>query len=844
MNLRQWAQSPVLNRIDDASWARLEALLEDGLPLHYVLRFRYRELEPLDDFQIRLAFRAQRAYQSFLSRRDAIVAQAKELEVWDADLETEIARAQGERELDLVSKTLKRRKKQKGAKPRDPRVEELGLLVWKAAHTDPQSGLRNEGDLAAAEAALGPAEPELRSQLGAWLHDKMGESLPLRQRLFDALMRDGVLIAERSEKAQDSSRFKPLFNFKERISRLDAREMSYRYLTLRRGASQGDLMLRFEGDFRPFEKECDALLGPSLDTLPEGLRAYLQETARTYFQKHVLASVTKELHSVIKSVADTEALGAVRDNFRRVLSTPPFGRQPVMGVCSSGKKTCRVAVVDRDGVPQDNVLVHLLEGPKKQETDAVFLALIEKHKVAAVAIGSQQGAREIERALHDIFREVKLRLPIVLLPNEGSDAYADSDVAEKELPGIDPAARKAVFLARQLQDPLAELIKVKAKSLGVGQFLNEIDVERLLEALLEVTQDLIHEVGTDLNASSAYLLSLVSGLNEELAAKIVAHREAKGFFWDLEQLRDVEGVDERVFEHAASFLKIRDGKNPLDERPVVHPKHHARIFEAAQRLRMDKAELATRADELIKDEKLAATVPAELLGRALASLKSPPADLRGEFRYVQFREDVKDLRDLKMGMICPGRVSNVTPFGAFVDIGLQQDGLVHLSEMSNRYVRDPFEVLQPGDLVTVKVLSVDPDKKQISLSMKGMVEEASERNQDILKRRPAEAPRSEEPREERPRREDRPHGNRPQGDRPRGDGARREAQPQSGQRNDSRGGPRRDGPHRDGPRRDGPRRDGPRRDDRESGGGFAKPSSGKELKDNPFAALAALMKDK
>jgi uncharacterized protein len=837
MNLREWAQSPILNRIDDASWARLQGLLESNMPLHYVLRFKHRELAPLSDEQIRIAYRADRAQKAFVARRAAIESSAKDLGVWDADFEKELTAAQGERDLDHVSKSLKRRKKQKGAKPRDPRVEELGKTVWDAA--------QGTTDVIAAESALASTEPELRSQLGAWLHDRMGESLALRQKLFEFLLREGFLVAERSEKAQDTSRFKPFFNFKESISRLDSREMTYRYLTLRRGASQGDLALRFDADFSGFEKDCDKLLGPSLDTLPEGLRAYLQETARTYFQKHVLASVSKELHNEIKSVSDTEALIAVRENFRRILNTPPFGRQPVMGICASGKKTCRVAVVDREGMLQDHVLVHLLEGPKKQETDAVFLALIEKHKVAAVAIGTQQGARELERALHEIFREVKLRLPVVLVPNEGSDAYADSDVAEKELPSIDPATRKAVFLARQLQEPMAELVKVKAKSLGVGQFLNEIDVERLHESLLEVTQDCLHEIGIDLNSSSPHLLSLVSGLNEDLAQKIVEHRTNKGFFWDLEQLRDVDGVDDTIFEYAASFLRIRDGKNPLDEHPVVHPKHHAKIFEAAQRLRLDKSELATRASELLKDEKLAAAVPAELLERALASLKTPPPDLRGEFRYVQFREDIKDMRDLKMGMICPGRVSNVTPFGAFVDIGLQQDGLVHLSELSNRYVRDPFEVIQPGDLVTVKVLAVDPDKKQISLSMKGMVENASERNQEILKRRPAEEPRPEAaPRQTQGAR---PQGGRPQGDR--GPGGQRhpgDRRPES-QRN---AGPRGDGPRNAGPRGDGPpRRDrddrGPRRDDRSGGGGgFAKPSSGKELKDNPFAALANLMKDK
>lgn len=751
-------------------------------------------------------------------------------------------------ELSFIEKKLKRRHRSKAAHARKQGFEAPFQLVWDTLHGKAsQDWSELLTSLVKEESEDLNSKEKILQMLAALLSEKILEDAKLENSLKKSFFDNAFIRSSKSEKAAEDSKFKSFFNFEAPYSKLLRNDHAHRFLSLRRGVSQGELLMSVEAPLGSIEAQIYEFVAPMAQrsSLNQELLDWAFTVGSETLKSQIIPHFQKEAFNELRKNAEEEVLPPIRRNLRRVLMSPGIGRQVVMGVSPSGKKTCRIAVVDREGNFKETALLHLMEDEKKSETEAVFLAFIEKHQVQAIALSDHSGAREIERFLQDLFRSVKLRLPICLLPAEAADDYASSKLAQDEFPEIETANRKAIFIARQLQNPLGEFVKIKPKSLGVGQFLAEIHPESLNQTLEEVILDCVHEVGVDLNSASKVLLSKVSGLNEELAAKLVQYRNEKGFFWDRDQILEVEGITPEVLDYCGPFLRIRDGKNPLDL-SFAHPKYNKNILEALKRLKIEKSEWTLKADLLLNDEKLVAQLGSELVTELVALIKDPPKDPRGEFKFIQFREDVKDVRDLKVGMVCPGRVSNVTSFGAFVDIGIQQDGLVHLSEMSSSFVKDPFDVIHPGDLVTIKVLAVDADKKQISFTMKNL-SGFSEKNQEIDKRqREAVARQALVQQEVRPPRPARPQSPRPQ-NRPENVGrdenrpARQDARPSRPTRNEGFGDRNQTRP----PRPQGPRDDfkpsrPPQDRSKERSNAPRKPSTVEGLRDNPFAALAGL----
>lgn len=769
-------------------------------PLHYTLLMAKAVGLNANESQIRRAYAEFKEEQKIKALRQKLSNEHAELLSANPELQKDLESSHSLESLQALDKKLKRRHRSKAAHARKLGFEDSFQLVLKA--------LQGQGTLewtAFIQALIKPDAEECNSEekvlqmLGALLTEKILEDQNLEGKLRDAFLKEAVVRASKSERASEDSKFKSFFNFEAPFNKLMRPEQSHRFLTLRRGVSQGELLMSVDAPRVPLENIIQAYVAPvaARASLHTELLDWALKLASEVLQSQLIPNFQKEAFNLLRKNAEEEALPPIRRNLRRVLMSPGIGRQVVMGVSPSGKKTCRIAVVDREGNFKETALLHLFEDEKKSETEAVFLAFIEKHQVQAIAISDHIGAREIERFLHQLFRNIKLRLPICLLPAEASDDYASSKIGQEEFPEIETPNRKAIFIARQLQNPLGEFVKVKAKSLGVGQFLAEVHPESLNETLEEVLLDCIHEVGVDLNSASKVLLSKVAGLNEELADKIVQYRNEKGFYWDRDQILEVEGITPQIFEFCGPFLRVRDGKNPLDV-SFAHPKYNKNVLDALKRLKIEKSDWGLKADLLLEDEKLVSQVGKELVQEFVTLIKNPPKDPRGDFKFIQFREDVKDIRDLKIGMVCPGRVSNVTSFGAFVDIGIQQDGLVHLSELGSTFVRDPFDVIHPGDLVTVKVLAVDPDKKQISFTMKNL-SDFSEKNQEIDKRQKEVAARQAAEARQRPTHQARPE--------------RSEALPRGSKKGQNKRGPL--APPR-------------------------KPSSRDALKDNPFAALAGL----
>ena len=839
-----------LPRLDSAELAVLWKVYSEGRPLHSTLHAAQEIGLKSHPDAVRAFYNACEHHARLEAQRDKVKSESTEILASSPSLQKALDNVRDLETLSLIEKKLKRRHRSRAALARQYGLEDILQGIWDKLH-----GKATDISEAKIDEAVKPDvedrsdKPKVMKLLGALLAERLLDDPQLCESLRETFLSKAEVVSVKNEKTTDDSRFKSFFNLREPFSKLARREQAHRFLNLRRGVSQGDLNMSIEGPRAELETKLFEAAAPIAhrSSAPSEWVDWALATVTEAIDQSLLPQFQKDAFNILREYAEHEILPPIRRNLRRVLMSPGVGRQVVMGVSPSGKKTCRIAVVDREGHFKESALVHLLEAEKKAETEAVFLAFIEKHGVQAIALSDHPGAREIERFLHDLFRTVKIRIPVSLMPSESSDDYASSKFGQDEFPEMETPNRKAVFVARLLQNPLGELVKVKPKSLGVGQFLSEIHPESLSRTLDEVLADCIHEVGVDLNSTSKSLLARVSGIDNDTASKIIAYRNDKGFFWDRDQILEVEGVTPAHFEFAGPFLRIRDGKNPTDLSDI-HPKHNKAVLEALKRLKIEKSDWSAKAELLLQDEKLKTSLGNELLTHIVQVMKNPTKDPRGDFKFIQFREDVKDIRDLKMGMICPGRVSNVTSFGAFVDIGLQQDGLVHLSELSTTFVRDPFDVIHPGDLVTVKVISVDPDKKQISFTMKNSAE-VSEKNQEIVRRhkesversREEQAPRAARPEGQQQRRPEAQRNNerRPeQGARPQGD---RAARPQGGDRGPRPGAGQNTGPR--GPRPDGPRQNaGPRRDNkgpRDSGGG-ARPQKSEGLRDNPFAALAQL----
>jgi protein Tex len=430
-------------------------------------------------------------------------------------------------------------------------------------------------------------------------------------------------------------------------------------------------------------------------------------------------SIQSGIRLELKQQADTEAIKVFRENLANLLLAPPAGQMSVLAIDPGIRTGCKVAVVDETG----KFLEHSVIYPHQPKNDFIGSArilkeLIAKHNVRAIAIGNGTASRETEAFVRDFLTKESLTSIFTVSVNEsGASIYSASDIARQEFPDLDLTVRGAISIARRLQDPLAELVKIDPKSIGVGQYQHDVDQNQLQRSLETVIESCVNRVGVDLNTASWALLRYVAGITERTAQKIVEFRNERGKFRSRVEIGAVAGIGPKTFEQAAGFLRIRGGDNPLDS-TAVHPESYPVVAEIAKSLNLSIEELIRRPELLagIKREGLSAGV--YTLNDIVEELKKPGRDPRDKFVAPAFNDAVRDIGDLKPGMTLEGVVTNVTKFGAFVDIGVHQDGLVHISELADRYVKDPNDVVKVGQIVNVHVLSADPKMKRIGLSMK------------------------------------------------------------------------------------------------------------------------------
>ena len=443
----------------------------------------------------------------------------------------------------------------------------------------------------------------------------------------------------------------------------------------------------------------------------------------------------------MKKRSDTDAIQVFRDNLHNLLLAAPAGPISVLGIDPGLRTGCKIAVVDETGkfLAHDVLYLHTSKNAVSGAGDTLA-ALIAKHNVRAIAIGNGTASRETDAFVRDFLRNYNLNtLFSVTVSESGASVYSASDIARQEFPDLDLTVRGAISIARRLQDPLSELVKVDPKSIGVGQYQHDVDQRQLQQSLETVIESCVNRVGVDLNTSSWTLLRYVAGVTERTALSIVAYRDQHGKFRSRSELAKVTGIGAKTFEQAAGFLRIHDGENPLD-RTAVHPESYPIVEQIAKSLNTPIVELIQSPQLLSKVDARQLSVGAFTISDILEELRKPGRDPRDLFVAPNFSESVRELADLQPGMVLEGVVTNVTKFGAFVDIGVHQDGLVHISELSNRYIKDPSEAVKAGQIVKVKVLSADAKTKRIALSMKALMDPSPNNQRPKQPRQPQAQP--------------------------------------------------------------------------------------------------------
>jgi protein Tex len=493
----------------------------------------------------------------------------------------------------------------------------------------------------------------------------------------------------------------------------------------------------------------------------------LLRAARRSLKEHVAPSIENELHRDLKEASDEAAIRVFAENVRRVLLAPPFGPKPVLAVDPGLRTGCKLAVVDASGAYVASDVVHLQTDEGKAKGKERLSALVRESKAQAVAVGNGTAGRETEAFVRESLKEQGLDAPVMLVSESGASVYSASEIAREELPDLDVTVRGAVSIARRLQDPLAELVKIEPKSIGVGQYQHDVSGRALERSLEHVVDSCVNQVGVNLNTASAPLLAHVSGIGPALAKAVVQHRQERGLFASRAALMQVARFSTKSFEQAAGFLRVPGASHPLDN-TGVHPERYALLEGLAATLGKPVGDLlGAGAEQVRQASALREEVGAFTFDDIVKELEKPGRDPRESFVPFAFREDVHQLADLKPGMVCPGIVTNVTNFGAFVDIGVHQDGLVHISQVGDRFVKDPRAAMNPGDRVQVRVLKVDLAKKQISLTMKLSVRTERRPPKDRGQRPPRHMPvGAEKPTVPRAARGGKPLGSRPAPSRP------------------------------------------------------------------------------
>ncbi|ACX82112.1 transcription accessory protein [Aggregatibacter actinomycetemcomitans D11S-1] len=736
-----------LNVCDNQILAAIQ-LLDDGNTIPFIARYRKEATGGLDDTQLR-HFETRLIYLHELEeRRQTILKSIEEQGKLTDELRGKIQATQSKTELEDLYLPFKPKRRTKGQIAIEAGLEPLADLLWNEPKTDPETAANEfinvEKGVADSKAVLDGARYILM--------ERFAEDAGLLAKVRDYLSKNALLVSKVLEgKETEGAKFQDYFDHQELFKNVP----SHRALAMFRGRNEGILQLSLNAD--PDAEEgsrqsyCEEIIRDYLGVRFTGQPAdkWREQVIAWTWKIKVALHLETELMATLREKAEEEAIDVFARNLTALLMATPAGAKNTMGLDPGLRTGVKVAVVDSTGklLATDTIYPHT--GQMDRAMLSIF-QLIKQHNVELIAIGNGTASRETERFAKDVIKEIKENKPQTVVVSEaGASVYSASELAAQEFPELDVSLRGAVSIARRLQDPLAELVKIEPKAIGVGQYQHDVNQSQLARKLDAVVEDCVNAVGVDLNTASVPLLARVAGMTKTIAQNIVAYRDENGRFDSREQLKKVPRLGPKSFEQCAGFMRIAAGNNPLDA-SGVHPEAYPvveKILQATEQSIQDlmgNAGLVRQLDaKQFTDEQFGLPTVQDIF----KELEKPGRDPRGEFKTATFADGVEEITDLKAGMILEGTVTNVTNFGAFVDIGVHQDGLVHISSLSDKFVEEPHQVVKTGDIVKVKVLEVDVARRRIALTMR--LDESAVKNDGKSDRTLSAKPRTNASRQER-----------------------------------------------------------------------------------------------
>ncbi|MCA2419763.1 MULTISPECIES: Tex family protein [Vibrio] len=728
-------------------------LIDDGNTVPFIARYRKEVTGGLDDTQLRTLDSRLSYLREMDDRRQTILKSIQEQGKLTPELEQEIAQADSKTRLEDLYLPYKPKRRTKGQIAIEAGLEPLADQLWNHPQTEPESEaskyLDADKGIADTKAALDGAR--------AIIMERIAEDANLLEKIRNHLNRNAELVSRVVEgKEQEGEKFKDYFNHNEPLSKVP----SHRALAMLRGRNEGFLTLAMNAD--PEQEEgarqsyCETIIadhyGVTLSSAPAD--TWRKQVISWAWRIKVSMHMETELMGAMKERAEIEAIEVFATNLKDLLMAAPAGPRATLGLDPGLRTGSKIAVVDSTGkvLATETIYPH---PPQKQydKSAQIVEQLVRKYNVDLIAIGNGTASRETDSFVADVIKRGNLKVQKIIVSEAGASVYSASELAAKEFPNMDVSLRGAVSIARRLQDPLAELVKIDPKSIGVGQYQHDVSQSMLAKRLDAIVEDCVNAVGVDVNTASAALLTRVAGLSSTIAQNIVDFRDENGRFEARTTLKKVPRLGPKAFEQCAGFLRIMDGKNPLDA-SAVHPEAYPVVKAISEKNNKDIKALIGDSSFLkglhavdYTDDNFGVPTITDII----KELDKPGRDPRPEFKTATFAEGVNSVSDLEPGMILEGVVSNVANFGAFVNIGVHQDGLVHISALTDRYVSDPREVVKAGDIVKVKVMEVDVQRKRIGLSMRMN----DEPGQDNRSQRSSAAPRrNDQPQRRQPRRDD------------------------------------------------------------------------------------------
>ncbi len=689
-------------------------LIDEGNTIPFISRYRKEATGALNDEQLRDLGERLTYLRNLEDKKAQVISSIEEQGKLTEELKVAIEAAQTQVAVDDLYRPYRPKRRTRATMAKEKGLEGLANIILLQMTTTPlekeaEAYLSEEKGVATVQEAIAGAMDIIA--------ESISDEADYRTWIRNKTLKEGEITSEAKDEKEQSV-YETYYHFSQPISKM----AGHRTLALNRGEAEKMLTVKVVAP----EPEILSYLESRVITKDNPITSpVLEEVVKDSYSRLIAPAIEREIRNLLTEQAEEGAIRVFGKNLEQLLMQPPIAGQTVLGWDPAFRTGCKLAVVDPTGKVLDTVVIYPTAPQNKvKEAKAILKKLIEKYHITLISLGNGTASRESEQVIVELLKEIQEKVQYVIVSESGASVYSASKLATEEFPNFDVGQRSAASIARRLQDPLAELVKIDPKAIGVGQYQHDMNQKRLSEALGGVVEDSVNKVGVDLNTASAPLLEYISGITKTLAKNIVAYREANGRFADRRQLLKVPKLGPKAYEQCAGFLRIMNGDNPLDTTSV-----HPESYEAAMKL---LTSLGYSAEDIIggglKGISKKVREPkktAEELGVGELTLKDivqelekPARDPRDEMPRPVLRSDVLDMKDLKPGMVLKGTVRNIMDFGAFVDIGVHQDGLVHVSEMSERFIKHPLDVVKVGDVVDVKVLAVDTAKKRISLSMK------------------------------------------------------------------------------------------------------------------------------